>query len=127
VYVVPEIPSPSFLVEAVSVGLPMLDFHQMAAFTAENLVLINPARISGLEPTARAILFDELVHVHQYGALGLETFMHEYIASVVAYRNYRTIPLEGVAYAAQGRYVLNPEEAFSVAEMVRAMRRWSGA
>ena len=64
----------------------MLDFHQMAAFTAENLVLINPARISGLEPTARAILFHELVHVHQYGALGLETFMHEYIASVVAYR-----------------------------------------
>jgi hypothetical protein len=76
----------------------MLDFHQMAAFTAEDLVLINPARISGLEPTARAILFHELVHVHQYRALGLETFMHEYIASVVAYRNYRTIPLEGVAY-----------------------------
>jgi hypothetical protein len=53
--------------------------------------------------------------------------MHEYVASVVAYRNYRTTPLEGVAYEAQGRHVLNPEEAFSVAEMVRAMRRWSGA
>jgi len=105
----------------------MLDFHQMAAFTAEDLVLINPVRISGLEQTARAILFHELVHVHQYGLLGLETFIHEYISSVAAYRNYRTIPLEAVAYEAQGRYVLNPEEAFSVAEMVRAMRRWSGA
>lgn len=127
VCVVPEIPTPPFLVEAVSAGLPMLDFHQMAAFTAENLVLINPARISGLEPTARVILFHEVVHVHQYEALGLETFMHEYIASVVAYRNYRTIPLESVAYEAQSRYVLNPDEPFSVEEMVRAMRRWSGA
>jgi hypothetical protein len=87
----------------------------------------NPARISGLEPTARAILFHELVHVHQYRALGLETFLHEVHPSVVAYRNYRTIPLEGVAYEAQGRYVLNSEEAFSVAEMLQAMRRWSGA
>lgn len=65
VYVVPGIPSPSFLVEAVSAGLRMLDFHQMAAFTAENLVLINPVRISGLEQRASAILFHELVHVHQ--------------------------------------------------------------
>jgi hypothetical protein len=89
-------------------------------------VLINPSRISGLEATARAILFHEVVHVHQYAELGLETFMHEYIGSVAAYRNF-TIPLEAVAYEAQDRYVLNPDEAFSVDEMVRAMRRWTGA
>ena len=71
-------------------------------------MLINPVWISGLEQTARAILFHELVHVHQCGLLGLETFIHEYISSVAAYRNYRTIPLEAVAYEAQGRYVLNP-------------------
>ncbi len=120
-----EIPAPPFLVEAVGAGLPLLDFHLMAAFTAENLVLINPVRITRLEPTARAILFHEVVHVHQYGALGLETFMHEYISSVVAYRNYRAIPLEAVAYEAQDRYVKNPDEAFSVDEMVRAMKRWT--
>jgi hypothetical protein len=125
VCVVSEIPAPSFLVDAVEAGLPLLDFHLMAAFTAENLVLINPVRISGLEATARAILFHEVVHVHQYGALGLETFMHEYISSVVAYRNYKAIPLEAVAYEAQDRYVLSPDEAFSVDEMVRTMRRWS--
>ncbi len=68
----------------------------------------------------------ELVHVHQYGALGLETFMYEYIASVVAYRT--TAPYRSKASPTRRRaYVLNPEEAFSVAEMVRAMRRWSGA
>jgi hypothetical protein len=125
VSVVTEIPTPSFLVEAVGVGLPLIDFHLMAAFTAENLVLINPARISGLEQTARAILFHEVVHVHQYRELGLETFMHEYMASVAAYRNYRDIPLEAVAYEAQNRYVLNPDEAFSVDEMVRTMKRWT--
>jgi hypothetical protein len=126
VCVVPEIPTPSFLVEAVEAGLPLLDFHAMAAFTAEILVLINPVRVSGLEATARAILFHEVVHVHQYGVLGLETFMHEYLSSVAAYRNYRTIPLEAMAYEAQGRYVLNPDEAFSVDEMLRTMKRWSG-
>jgi hypothetical protein len=68
----------------------------------------------------------ELVHVHQYGALGLETFMYECIASVVAYRT--TAPYRSKASPTRRRaYVLNPEEAFSVAEMVRAMRRWSGA
>lgn len=86
----------------------MLDFHQMAAFTVEDLVLINPVRISGLEATAHVILFHEVVHVHQYGVLGLETFMHEYLSSVAAYRNYRTIPPEAVAYEAQDRYVMNP-------------------
>jgi hypothetical protein len=126
VCVLPEIPTPPFLVEAAGAGLPLLDFHLMAAFTAENLVLINPVRISGLEAKARAILFHELVHVHQCGALGLETFMHEYISSVAAYRNYRDIPLEAAAYEAQDRYVLNPEEAFSADEMVRTMRRWTG-
>ena len=60
---VPDIPTPPFLVEPVTAGLPLLDFHMMAAFTAESLVLINPVRISGLEPTARAILFHEVVHV----------------------------------------------------------------
>lgn len=99
----------------------------MAAFTAEHLVLINPVQITGLDVAARAILFHEVVHVHQYLALGLETFMHEYLSSVAAYSNYRDIPLEAVAYEAPDRYVLNPDEAFSVDEMVRAMRRWSGA
>ncbi len=122
---VPEIPTPPFLVEAVAPGLPLLDFHRMAAFTAERLVLINPVQITGLDVAARAILFHEVVHVHQYLALGLATFMHEYLSSVVAYRNYRAIPLEAVAYEAQDRYVLNPEEAFSVDEMVHTMRRWS--
>jgi hypothetical protein len=125
VSVVTEIPAPPFLVEAVGAGLPLLDFHLMAAFTAEDLVLINPVRIAGLEARARAILFHEVVHVHQYGLLGLEAFMHEYLSSVVAYRNYRDIPLEAVAYEAQDRYVLNPDEPFSVDDMVRAMRRWS--
>jgi hypothetical protein len=122
---VSEIPTPPFLVEAVGAGLPLLDFHLMAAFTAGDLVLINPVRITGRDDVARRMLFHEVVHVHQYGALGLETFMHEYLSSVVAYRNYRTIPLEAVAYEAQDRYVLNPDEAFSVDEMVRSMRRWS--
>jgi hypothetical protein len=58
--------------------------------------------------------------VHQYGELGLENFTHEYMSGVAASRNYRAIPLEAVAYAAQDRYVLNPEEAFSVDEIVRA-------
>jgi hypothetical protein len=124
---VPEIPTPPFLVEAVPAGVPLLDFHLMAAFTAEQLILINPVQITGLDVAARAILFHEVVHVHQYIALGLETFMHEYLSSAVAYRNYRAIPLEAVAYEAQDRYVLNPDEVFSVDEMVRTMRRWSGA
>ena len=120
-----EIPKLPFLAEAVTAGLPMLDFHQMAAFTAEDLVLLNPVRISGLEQTARAILFHELVHVHRYGLLGRETFVHEYIGSVAAYRNYRDIPLEAVAYEAQDRYVLNPDERLSVEQMVRTTRQWS--
>lgn len=51
--------------------------------------------------------------------------MSEYLSSVVAYRNYRDIPLEAVAYEAEDRYVLNPDETFSLEEMVRTMRRWS--
>jgi hypothetical protein len=120
---VSEIPMPPFLMEAVGAGLPLLDFHLMAAFTAEILVLINPVRISGLEATAGAILFHQVVHAHQYGELGLGNFIHEYMSGVVASWNYRAIPLELVAYAAQDRYVLNPEEAFSVHEMVRTRAR----
>jgi hypothetical protein len=120
---VTEIPTPPFIMEAVGAGLPLLDFHLMAAFTAENLVLINPVRISGLEAVAGAILFHEVVHVHQCGELGLENFMHEYMSGVVASRDYRAILLELVAYAAQDRYVLNPKTAFSVDEMVRARGR----
>ncbi len=121
---VSEIPTPPFLAEAVRAGVPLLDFHQMAAFTADRVMLINPVRISGLETTARAMLFHEVVHVHQYAALGLEPFIHEYLSGVVASRNYRTIPLEAVAYVAQARYVLRPEEAFSVDEMVRSRARY---
>jgi len=68
----------------------------MAAITAGDLVLINAVRITGRDDVARRMLFHKVVDGHQYGALGLETFMHEYISSVVAYRNYQTIPLEAV-------------------------------
>jgi hypothetical protein len=83
------------------------------------LVLINPVRITGRDDVARRMLFHEVVHVHQYRALGLETFIHEYLSGVIASRVYRDLPLERVAYAAQDRYMLNPQVVFSVDEMVR--------
>jgi hypothetical protein len=54
---VPVIPTPPFLAEAVGAGLPLLDFHVMAAFTAEHLVLINPVQITAfsVEEMVRAM------------------------------------------------------------------------
>jgi hypothetical protein len=67
------------------------------------------------------MLFHEVVHGHEYGALGLKHFIHEYLAGVTASRDYRDLPLERVAYAAQDRYMLNPQVVFSVDEMVGNM------
>jgi hypothetical protein len=80
----------------------------MVAFMAENLVLINPVRIGGPADVAR-------------GCCSVRSSMCISTASLAWRRvpKHRDLPLERVAYAAQDRYILNPQVAFSVDEMVR--------
>jgi hypothetical protein len=49
----------------------------------------------------RAMLFHEVVHVHQHGALGPEPFIHEYLSNVVASRT--TVPSRWSVWLARRR------------------------
>ena len=115
---VPSISNPdfySFLLEQ-SIAIP-LDFTQMAAITFVDTILVSerqPLPASEEMP----LLFHELVHVVQYGLLGLDEFVTRYVRGWASNGfQYSGIPLERWAYELDARFRTGAP-AFSVAAEV---------
>ena len=116
VLAVAEMPSPRF-VEAIRYrGRKVFDFSQALGLALGDTILLRGANVPAGSPARRSVLFHELVHSVQYRALGVESFLENYLASLVAaeYR-YPDIVFEHQAFELQQRFMMAPDEPFSVA------------
>jgi hypothetical protein len=87
------------------------DLSQICAITFDHVVVSH-------EPFTDALLFHELVHVEQYRQLGIRRFSEHYVRGFLTGGGYEGIPLEVNAYELGERFESNPEEHFSVAQVV---------
>jgi len=115
---VPRIENPPFYADLALAGVAIpLDFSQMAGITFDDTILI-----SDLDPHTRpliSLIFHEIVHVVQYGLLGVAEFSKQYIQGWAQNGfNYFTIPLEREAYELQRRFEGTLLSTFSVEEIV---------
>jgi len=90
-------------------GLP--DSATMAAITFNDVVVSH-------EKFSDALLFHELVHVEQYRQLGIRKFSELYVRGFLNGGSYEAIPLEVIAYTLDGKFQEQPEQHFSVEEIV---------
>ena len=115
---VPRIENPPFYADLARAGVSIpLDFSQMAGITFDDTILISDI-YAHTQPRI-SLLFHEIVHVVQYGLLGVGEFSKQYIQGWA--RNgliYAAIPLEREAYELQGRFECTPQSTFSVEEIV---------
>lgn len=111
---VPAIENPPFLAEAAAFGVT-LDFSHMDGITFGDTFLVREAALAG---NANALVFHELVHIMQYGVLGVDEFISQYVTGYLSSGEYYTIPLELVAYALQMRWMIDPDAVFSVEDLV---------
>ena len=116
-----EIPNPPFYSLLAERGIPVrIDFTEMAAITFLDTVVISKNGAELAEPAFTSLLFLEAVHVVQYEHLGLDRFMHDYVAGWAANSfDYFAIPLERHAYELQVRFDDHPSRPFSVHDEVR--------
>jgi hypothetical protein len=102
---VAEIENPDFYSVFAQSGQPLpLDFRQMAGITFADVVLISTGhRVQG--ESVSSLMFHELVHVAQYGILGIDEFIRRYVVGwASAGFDYSQIPLEQDAYFLQGQF-----------------------
>jgi hypothetical protein len=119
---VPGIQNPPFLDQAIGMGVPgdAIDFSAMAGITFQDTMLLTSVVPPGTDAGTKALVFHELVHVVQYTVLGLDSFVQQYVEGLaLGGFDYFAIPLEIVAYALQARYMVNPQEGFSVEDLLR--------
>jgi hypothetical protein len=114
--VVPAIDNPLFLADAAALGIG-LDFSHMNGIAFDDTFLVTQAALQGEDPDALA--FHEMVHVVQYGVVGVDEFISQYVTGYLASGEYYTIPLELVAYALQMKWMLYPDDVFSVEDLVQ--------
>jgi hypothetical protein len=108
-----RVPNPSMYSMAKMMGIRNLpDFSDMAAITFVDVVVSHEDFSSGL-------LFHELVHVVQYGQLGVKEFARRYVQGFIDGGSYEEIPLEKNAYDLEDRFSSDPQQIFSVADEVR--------
>jgi len=74
------------------------------------------------EPFSDGLLFHELVHVEQYGQLGIPRFSELYVRGFLNGGSYKAIPLEVNAYAMERQFESDSHRAFSVEDEVG---RWA--
>jgi hypothetical protein len=87
------------------------DQSAMAAITFHDIVVSH-------EPFSPGLLFHELVHVEQYGQLGVPRFAKLYVRGFLNGGSYEAIPLEINAYALEHRFRSDPNRGFSVRQEV---------
>ena len=103
---VPLLENPDFYPDfAADVGQrwKLLDFRAMGGVTYGDTILISTAKCPGVTPIR--LVFHELVHVVQYGLLGVDGFADAYVRGWVDNNfDYRSIPLERQAYAMEAEF-----------------------
>jgi hypothetical protein len=119
---VPCIENPPFYKDLARdrVSIP-LDFSQMAGITFVDTILISDP-YANIQPRI-SLLFHEMVHVVQYGWLGVAEFTSKYVHGWA--QNgfvYAEIPLEKEAYELQKRFDSGPQIRFSVEDIVS--KKW---
>lgn len=113
---VAEMPSPRFVGAIRYRGRKIFDLSQALGLALGDTILLRGANVPAGSPARRSVLFHELVHSLQYRALGVESFIENYLASLVAaeYR-YADIVFEHQAFELQHRFMVHPDQPFSVA------------
>ncbi|MBZ5549820.1 MAG: hypothetical protein LAO22_17985 [Acidobacteriia bacterium] len=107
------IPEPPFYAEGKALGLTNLpELAHMASLTFEDVVLF-PNRITDRR------LFHALVHAVQFKVLGLERYTELFVRSFLRTGSHVSVPLEMHAFSLESRFAKDPDEPFSVEEMVR--------
>lgn len=119
---VPRIENPLFYTDLARSGISIpLDFSQMAGITFVDTILLNDL-YAHAHPSI-SLLFHEMVHVVQYGWLGVSEFTSQYVQGWAQNRFvYAEIPLEREAYELQKHFDSAPQYTFSVEEMV--IKKW---
>lgn len=119
---VPRLENPSFYTDLARSGISIpLDFSQMAGITFVDTILLSDL-YAHAQPRI-SLLFHEMVHVVQYGWLGVSEFTSQYVQGWA--QNgfvYAEIPLEREAYELQKRFDSAPQNTFSVEEIV--IKKW---
>ena len=115
---VPRIENPLFYADLARAGVPIpFDFRKMAGITFDDTILTSDLYVHA-QPRI-SLLFHEMVHVVQYGLLGVSEFTKQYVQGWVQNRFvYAEIPLECDAYKLQQCFERTPQFAFSVEEIV---------
>ena len=116
---VPVIENPGFYREMEATGQPIpIDFSDMHGITFGDTVLLSRRHIEADDPPM-SLLFHEMVHVVQYGLLGVGEFISRYVTGWAENGfEYMAIPLERDAYELEYRFKLSPQVPFSVREEV---------
>ncbi len=106
--------------EAAGQAIP-LDFSVWAGITFGNVILLSDTGESG--SMSPSVVFHEMVHVVQYGILGIAEFARRYVTSLAWNRfQYMTIPLEIAAFDLQDRFERSDGHPFPAeAEVVRRL------
>jgi hypothetical protein len=108
-----RVSNPGFYPILKGLGFANLPDQAMATAITFVDVVVSHERLS------HETLFHELVHVEQYGQLGIGRFSELYVRGFLAGGGYDGIPLEVNAYTLGARYEAEPERPFSVADEVR--------
>jgi hypothetical protein len=109
---VERIENPPFYAEltAIAPDIPLIDFREMAGITFDDTVLLSR---SSPHTDVTSLVFHELVHVTQYGKLGISDFASRYVRGWAENNmQYLAIPLERDAFELQERF--EQHVAFSV-------------
>lgn len=115
-------PSPRFLGKVRHNGERVFDLRRARGLALDDTLLLKGAEISPGSPARRSVLFHELVHSVQYRALGVESFMQLYMASLVANDySYPDVAFEYQAFDLQHRFNVDPDTPFSVQDEVDHM------
>jgi hypothetical protein len=119
---VARIENPSFYTDLARSGISIpLDFSQMAGITFVDTILLSDL-YAHVQPRI-SLLFHEMVHVVQYGWLGVSEFTSQYVRGWA--QNgfvYAEIPLERDAYELQKHFDSAPKHPLSVEEFV--INKW---
>lgn len=119
---VPIIENPGFYHDVPIQQRPsLIDFTQMAGITFVDTILISHKHHTQ-DPPSPSLLFHELVHFVQYGLLGRDAFVEQYVLGwIQSAGTYDCIPLERQAFDLEGRYTNQPHAHFSVEAEVRRL------
>ena len=88
--------------EAAGQAIP-LDFSVWAGITFGDVILLSDAGESATVP--HSVVFHEMVHLVQYGIIGIDEFARRYVTALAWNRfQYMTIPLEMAAFDLQDQF-----------------------